>query len=78
MESRITSDPGIFGGKPIIRGLRISVEMLLDLMSQGMTDEEILAEYALLEREDLRACLRYAKGLVACEDVEIAFAGDAH
>ena len=76
MEARISSDPRIFDGKPIIRGLRISVEMILDLLSQGMTTEEILSEYTVLEPEDLSACLRYAKALVACEESELVIIED--
>ena len=76
MEARISSDPRIFEGKPIIRGLRISVEMILDLLSQGMTTEEILSEYSVLEPEDLSACLRYAKALVACEESELVIIED--
>jgi uncharacterized protein (DUF433 family) len=62
---RITVNPGIFGGKPIIRGLRISVEMILDLLSQGVAEDELLEDYPDLEPEDIRACLAYAKALVA-------------
>jgi uncharacterized protein (DUF433 family) len=76
MEIRITSQPGIFGGKPIVRGLRISVEMVLDLLSQGMTPEEILTEYPLLEKEDIAACLRHAKAVVASEETEIVLTGE--
>jgi len=76
MNPRITSDPKIFGGKPIIRDLRISVEMVLDLMSQEMTADAILAEYPVLEPEDIAACLECAKALVACEETEIAVVGD--
>jgi uncharacterized protein (DUF433 family) len=67
---RITINPQIFGGKPIIRGLRISVEMILDLLSQGVTEDELLKDYPLLEKEDLRACLLFAKELVANEALE--------
>ena len=76
MEARISSDPRIFDGKPIVRGLRISVETILDLLSQGMTTEEILSEYSVLEPEDLSACLRYAKALVACEESELVIIED--
>jgi len=55
--ARITSNPEIFGGKPIIRGLRISVELVLSLLSQGVTFEELLADYPALAREDIQACL---------------------
>lgn len=54
---RITADPEIFGGKPIIRGLRISVELILSLLAQGETPESILTDYPDLDRDDLRACL---------------------
>lgn len=60
---RITINPNIFRGKPVIRGLRISVEMVLDLMSQGVSPSEILADYPDLESDDLRACLAYAKNV---------------
>lgn len=58
---RITADPGIFGGKPIIRGMRISVELILSLPAQGETREEILADYPDLEPDDIRACLAHIK-----------------
>ncbi len=67
---RITVNPKIFAGKPVIRGLRISVEMLLDLLSQGISEDEILEDYPDLEPEDIRACLAYAKKLVANEVIE--------
>jgi uncharacterized protein (DUF433 family) len=55
--SRITIDPAICPGKPCVRGLRYPVEMLLDLLSSGMTPDQILADYEDLEREDLLAVL---------------------
>jgi uncharacterized protein (DUF433 family) len=67
---RITVNPAIFGGKPIIRGLRISVEMILDLLSQDVTKEELLDDYPDLEPEDLQACLAYAKTVIANEEIE--------
>ena len=60
---RITIDPDICHGKPCIRGLRYPVEMLLELMSAGMTTEEILTDYDDLEAEDLLACLAFAARL---------------
>jgi uncharacterized protein (DUF433 family) len=54
---RITANPEIFGGKPIIRGMRISVELILSLLAQGEPVEGILADYPDLEPEDIRACL---------------------
>ena len=57
--NRITSDPEIFGGKPIVRGMRISVELILSLLAQGVSTEEILADYPDLEPEDIQACIAY-------------------
>ncbi len=57
---RITINPEINHGKPCIRGLRYPVEMLLELLSGGMTIEEILADYEDLEREDILAALAFA------------------
>ena len=67
---RITSDPAIFGGKPIVRGMRISVELILSLLKQGETWESILDDYPDLETEDIRACLEYARALVVHDHVE--------
>lgn len=61
--NRITMDPDICHGKPVIRGLRYPVETILELMSSGMTMDEILADYEDLEREDLLAVLEYATRL---------------
>ncbi|MBA3423083.1 MAG: DUF433 domain-containing protein [Rubrobacteraceae bacterium] len=58
---RITVDPQICHGKPVVQGLRYPVEMLLELMCAGMTIDEILADYEDLEREDLLATLSYAR-----------------
>ena len=60
---RITVDPGMAFGKPTIRGLRYSVEWLLELLSSGMTHDEILADYEDLEHEDIYAVLLYATKL---------------
>ena len=62
---RITADPAIFGGKPIIRGLRISVELILALLAQGDREDDILDDYPALEPADIRACLAYAHAVVA-------------
>ena len=61
--SRITIDPTICHGKPCVRGLRYPVEVLLELLSSGMTFEEILSDYEDLEREDLLAVLAFATQL---------------
>lgn len=58
--SRITIDPAICHGKPCVRGLRYPVETLLELLSSGMSIDEILADYEDLERDDLLAVLAYA------------------
>jgi uncharacterized protein (DUF433 family) len=58
--SRITIDPNVCHGKPCIRGLRYPVEWLLELLSSGMTHDEVLADYPDLERDDLRAALAFA------------------
>lgn len=62
---RITVDPEVFGGKPIIRGLRISVETVMSLLAQGETIDGILADYPALERDDVLACLAYAHAVIA-------------
>lgn len=67
---RITVNPAIFGGKPIIRGRRLAVEHVLGMLAAGDAPETILQGYAWLELEDIRACLAYAKRLVALERVE--------
>ena len=61
--SRITIDPAVCHGKPCVRGLRYPVETLLELLSSGMTVDEILADYEDLERDDLLAVLAYAARL---------------
>lgn len=61
--SRITIDPAICHGKPCVRGLRYPVEVMLELLSSGMTFDEVLSDYPDLEREDLRAEQAYAAKL---------------
>jgi len=61
--SRITIDPAVCHGKPCVRGLRYPVEMLLELLSSGMTHDAILGDYEDLEREDLLAVLTFAARL---------------
>lgn len=58
--SRITLDPEILAGKPVIKGTRISVELILELLANGWTDQEILENYPQLEKEDIQSALRYA------------------
>ena len=68
---RITIDMNICHGKPVIRGLRYPVEMFLELLSSGMSTEEILLDYPDLEREDILAVLLYATKLSRMEIVEL-------
>ena len=58
--SRITTDPSICHGQPVVRGLRYPVENMLELLASGMSHAEILADYPDLENDDLLACLAYA------------------
>jgi uncharacterized protein (DUF433 family)/biotin operon repressor len=67
---RITVNPQIFNGKPIIRGRRLAVEHILGMLAAGDTIETLLEGYPWLEREDVLACLAYAYRLVAHERVE--------
>lgn len=69
---RITTDPGVFGGKPCIRGLRFPVSRLLGLLAAGQTPEEILEAYPYLEAEDIRAAIRYAAFLADEQVIEFA------
>jgi uncharacterized protein (DUF433 family) len=73
---RITVDPKIFGGKPVVRGRRLAVEHVLGMLAAGDTAEAILAGYPWLEPEDIQACLVYARRVVGHERVEPAL-GDA-
>ncbi len=69
LAARITFNPDVLGGKPIIRGLRISVAMVLELLAKGATVEAILEDYPDLEIADIQASLLYAHRLIANEDV---------
>jgi uncharacterized protein (DUF433 family) len=70
--ARITVNPEIFGGKPIIRGRRLAVEHVLGMLAGGDSIDDLLREYPWLERDDVQACLVYAKRLVGHERVEPA------
>ena len=61
----ITARPDVFGGKPIIRDLRVSVELVLSLLTQGVAPEAILDDYPDLELDDIRACTAYAHAVIA-------------
>ncbi len=60
MIERITANPKILGGKPIVQGTRLSVEFILELLASDVPEEEILEDYPHLTREDIHACLKYA------------------
>ena len=68
---RVTFSPEIFGGKPIIRGRRLAVEHVLDMLAAGDDFETILSGYPWLEADDLRACLVYAQRMVGHERADI-------
>jgi len=63
MNNRITTNPNICNGKPIIRGLRITVATVLEYLAAGESNDSILKAYPVLEAEDITACLNYAKKL---------------
>lgn len=67
---RITYNPEIFGGKAIIRGRRLAVEHVLEMMAVGSTPDELVREYGWLEPEDIQACLLYAARLAGNEYFE--------
>jgi uncharacterized protein (DUF433 family) len=69
---RITIDPEVCHGKPTIRGSRLMVATILELLASGMSAEEILADYPALEMEDILACLDYAARLATFQTVTLA------
>lgn len=68
-QSRITLNPHILVGKPIIKGTRLSVEFIIDLLAQGWSNDEILRNYPGLAIEDIQACLCYASASLKSEKV---------
>ena len=69
LAERITIDTEICHGKPTIRGLRYPVEMILDLLSAGMSHQEILTDYPALEEDDIKASLAYASRLTKIKSI---------
>lgn len=69
---RITIDPEVCHGKPVIRGMRWPVEVILDMMGSGMTQEEIIEDHPELTKEDLQACLQFARLSVSGETYQLA------
>jgi len=66
---RIVIDPGVLVGKPVIKGTRISVELVIDLMARGYSKEQILDQYDHITAEDIQACLAYASETLRSERV---------
>jgi uncharacterized protein (DUF433 family) len=71
---RITVRPDVFGGKPLIRDLRISVALILSLLAQGVTPDDLLADYPGLELTDIHACLAYAHAVIAGDTLDLVTA----
>lgn len=74
---RITSNPEVFGGKPIVRGRRLAVEHVLAMLAAGDSAQDVVAAYPFLEPDDVRACVLYAYKVVAHERVDPFPAGSA-
>lgn len=68
-QERITVDAGVLAGKPIIKGTRLSVEFVVDLLGRGWTVEQVLREYDHIAPEDIQACLAYAADVLESEQV---------
>ena len=68
-KDRIIVDPEILTGKPVIKGTRLSVEFVVDLLAQGWSEEEILRNYPRLTRQDIQACLHYASARLQSERI---------
>ncbi len=69
MLDRISLDPNILVGKPVVKGTRIAVELVVDLLARGWSQQQILDSYPNLVPEDIRACLAYASDLLRAERV---------
>ena len=69
LRQRISMNPRVMTGKPVIKGTRIPVEMIVRMLAQGMSEDEILKEYPRLRREDIRAALAFAAEVLADEDI---------
>ena len=73
MKERIAVDPQVHFGKPCVAGTRIPVQCVLELIREGLSFDDILADYYPdLKREDIRACLQYAIDVLAAEDIHLA------
>ncbi len=68
-QERIIVDPKILVGKPIIKGTRLAVEFIVDLLAQGWTESEILRNYPGITHDDITACLKYATSILKAEKI---------
>lgn len=68
-QERIVIDPEILLGKPVVKGTRLAVEFIVDLLGQGWSEADILESYPGLTREDIQACLQYASAVLRAEKV---------
>lgn len=68
-QEHIIADPKVLAGKPVIKGTRLAVEFILDLLAEGWSEAEILQNYPRLTHEDIQACLSYASALIKSEKV---------
>ncbi len=68
-KDRIVVDPAILVGKPVVKGTRLAVEFVVDLLAQGWSERQILDNYPGLDSADIRACLRYASAVLHSEKV---------
>lgn len=66
---RIVADPKVLAGKPVVRGTRISVELVIDLLARGYSKQQVLEQYGHLTMDDVHACLAYAREVLQSERV---------
>jgi uncharacterized protein (DUF433 family) len=71
-QDRITMDPNVLVGKPVVRGTRLAVDFIVDLLAQGWTEAQILENYPGLTHDDIGACLKYASEILKSERVYLA------
>jgi uncharacterized protein (DUF433 family) len=67
---RITVNPEVFGGKPTVRGMRVSIELILSLLAQGEAPQALVDDYPGLELDDIRACIAYAHAVIANDSLD--------
>lgn len=69
LRNRIEAKPDVMLGKPVIRGTRITVELILRKLAEGTSVEELLEDYPHIKREDILACLQYSADVIATEEI---------